>query len=326
MSSQVYPNSLHTSQVFTAPVLQPKVSPRDAASRNLLPAQITRAASSQTYYTIRFLVDRGRVQNAYRAYAYFRWVDDWLDRPDASSAARVAFVRRQQALIDASYRGETFSKPTPEEQMLVDLLDSEPAQHHGGLHAYIRHMMAVMTFDTERRGRLITQAELDQYSLDLATAVTEALHYFIGHDQYAPRDDTRYLAVIGAHVTHMLRDTFEDIDASYYNVPRELLEAHNLAPSDTDSAPYREWVRSRVELARASFDEGRRYLARVENRRCRAAGYAYMARFSGVLDTIERDGYRLRPVYSERKGLKGGLKLGWSFLSLSLGAALGSYQ
>ena len=45
----------------------------------VLAASITQAASKQTYYTIRFLVDDWLVDDAYRAYAYFRWVDDWLD-------------------------------------------------------------------------------------------------------------------------------------------------------------------------------------------------------------------------------------------------------
>jgi len=44
-----------------------------------LAPSLTRAASKQTYYTVRFLVDRERVADAYRAYAYFRWVDDTLD-------------------------------------------------------------------------------------------------------------------------------------------------------------------------------------------------------------------------------------------------------
>jgi phytoene/squalene synthetase len=44
-----------------------------------LAPSITKAASKQTYYTIRLLADRARVADAYRAYAYFRWVDDVLD-------------------------------------------------------------------------------------------------------------------------------------------------------------------------------------------------------------------------------------------------------
>jgi hypothetical protein len=49
-----------------------------------LASSITKAGSYQTYYTIRFLVDRERVDDAYRAYAYFRWVDDVLDADSLS--------------------------------------------------------------------------------------------------------------------------------------------------------------------------------------------------------------------------------------------------
>ena len=44
-----------------------------------LAAAITKAASKQTYYTICLFVDREHVDDAYRAYGYFRWVDDVLD-------------------------------------------------------------------------------------------------------------------------------------------------------------------------------------------------------------------------------------------------------
>ena len=84
-------------------------------------------------------------------------------------------------------------------------------------------MMAVMAFDADRRGRLISQAELNEYTHWLAVAVTEAMHYFIGHDCASPLGPTRYLAVTGAHITHMLRDALEDVEAGYYNLPAELV-------------------------------------------------------------------------------------------------------
>src|SRR5262249_28086337 len=86
-----------------------------------LPAFITRPASKQPYYTIRFLVDRDRIADAYRAYAYFRWVDDQLDQNTMAGRSRLAFVARQQALMERCYRGERWSDVTQEEQMLVDL-------------------------------------------------------------------------------------------------------------------------------------------------------------------------------------------------------------
>lgn len=280
-----------------------------------LPASITKAASKQTYYTIRYLVDKNRTLNAYRAYAYFRWVDDWLDDPLSDRAERLAFVARQQALIDCAYRGDRMCALTAEEQMLIDLVRDE-GDRHNGLQTYIERMMAVMAFDAERRGKLVTGKQLEAYSLDLATAVTEALHYYIGHDGFSPRGETRYLAVIAAHITHMLRDTCEDVAAGYYNIPVEYLEANHITAWDIDAPAYRAWVKSRVELARAYFAEGKRYLARVESLRCRAAGYAYTARFETVLDIIEREGYQLRAAYPERKSLRAGLRMGLSTLAL----------
>ena len=93
-------------------------------------------------------------------------------------------------------------------------------------------MMLVMDFDTRRRGRLISQVELNEYTRWLAVAVTEALHYFIGHDCFTPHDEARYLAVSAAHITHMLRDTYADMRAGYFNIPREVLEANHIGPQD----------------------------------------------------------------------------------------------
>lgn len=288
-----------------------------------LAPSITKAASNQTFYTIRFLADRERVLDAYRAYAYFRWVDDTLDAEnitpngatgESQEQARTAFLARQKSLLEKCCRGEAMPDATIEEFMLIELVRRDN-EKNSGLQAYLHNMMKVMEFDAGRRGRLISQAELSEYTGWLATAVTEAMHYFIGHCCRSPHDETRYLAVTGAHITHMLRDTFDDIQTGYYNIPGEVLEAGHIRPRDFESKGYREWVRIRVRLARECFKAGRDYLARVENTRCRLAGLAYTARFEWLLDTIEREGYYLRPSYTERKSPVTGLHMGLSTLS-----------
>jgi phytoene/squalene synthetase len=198
--------------------------------------------------------------------------------------------------------------------MLIELVKHDH-EKNSGLQSYLRNMMQVMEFDARRRGRLISQVELNEYTRWLATAVTEAMHYFIGHAGYSPRDETRYLAVAAAHITHMLRDTFDDVQAGYYNVPREVLEANHIQPEDVQSRAYCVWVQSRVQLARQYFRAGREYLARVEEPRCRLAGLAYTARFEWLLDTLEREGYMLRPEYSERKSVSAGLRMSLNILS-----------
>jgi phytoene/squalene synthetase len=297
-----------------------------------LSASITKAASNQTFYTIRFLVDRGRVADAYNAYAYFRWVDDTLDadpalpqehrddvsgvaprRHEVEAQARIAFLHRQKSLLEKCYGHEPLHT-TAEEEMLIDLVRHDH-EKNSGLHSYLHNMMKVMEFDAKRRGRLISQSELTEYTRWLATAVTEAMHYFIGHNCHAPRDETRYLAVTGAHIVHMLRDTFDDLQAGYYNIPREVLEATGIQPQEVHSSPYRDWVQGRVNAARQCFERGRSYLERVQNPRCRLAGLAYMARFEWLLDAIEQEGYVLRPRYPERKSLATGLRMGLSSLA-----------
>lgn len=283
-------------------------------SQQILASSITKNASSQTYYTIRFLVDRERVADAYRAYAYFRWVDDTLDSESFASDKRLPFLQRQKSLMEACYRGKVFEGASCEEQMLIDLICRDQ-EKNSGLQSYLRYMMQVMEFDAKRRGRLISQTELNEYTRWLATAVTEAMHYFIGHRRYSPRAETRYLAVSAAHIAHMLRDTYEDVQAGYYNIPREVLESNHIGPQDIQSKAYRAWVQSRVQLARQFFKAGREYLARVEEPRCRLAGFAYTARFEWLLDTIEQEQYSLRPEYNERKSIATGVRMGLSTLA-----------
>lgn len=266
-----------------------------------LAAHITWTASKQSFLTLRLLADGGKKADALRAYAYFRWVDDTLDAGALNKKEARAFLKRQKQLLAALKRGRMVRGLAPEEQILADLLREAPAVPQG-LQSYLDHLLAVMAFDTERRGRYVSQNELDAYSYHLAAGVTEMLHHFVGCTRAAPAaDPRRYLAATGAHIAHMLRDTHDDLAAGYFNIPSEVLDEHLLEPHDFGSPAYRHWVRDRVEQARADFQGGRAYLARVPSFRCRLAGYSYIARFEGVLDLIERDDFVLRDAYPETK-------------------------
>ncbi len=279
-----------------------------------LAALITKRASKQTYYTVRFFVDRNRVEDAYRAYAYFRWVDDIIDESSCLYEERITFTERQKLLLEACYRGEIPPELCAEERMLVDLVRHD-REKNSGLQIYLRNMMDVMVFDAWRRGRVISQAELSEYSHRLSKAVTEALYYFIGHADPAPCQEARYLAVTAAHITHMLRDAIEDADNGYYNIPREIVSGRGVSPRDISHPLYRQWVCSRVKQAREYFMRGRECTSRVKNLRCRLAGYAYIARFEWMLAAIERDRYCLQAEYPERKSLRTGLWMIWSTLA-----------
>lgn len=286
-----------------------------------LPATITKAGSKQTYYTFRLLLGGQQMQDACRAYAYFRWVDDQLDEEFGIRQEKLAFFNRQRDLMEACYRHESPPAKCPEEQMLVDLIanDHEVAS---GLQFYLRNMMAVMSFDVQRRGQMVTQAELNQYSRLLSSAVTELLFYFLAHNDPTPVNADRYQAVRGAHITHMLRDLLDDLEHGYINLPAELLENRRLSLDDLQSRASRLWVLERVRLAQNCFIAGRRYFTRVKNFRCRLAAFAYLARFEWILKVIERDGYRLRRTYPERKSLQAALWMAWTVIKSALNVSI----
>ena len=296
---------------------------RRGAPPTTLAAAMTRDASRQSYLTIRWLADRAYRADAFALYAYFRWLDDTLDERLVDWDQRLTFVARQRHLLAQAVDGATPTDLSPEEALLVGLVRGDHASSGGGIDTpdgrtdsrtdslllSLRSMLDVMEFDARRRGRPVAQQELDDYTRDLAVAVTEALHHCIGRGQGSPHDETRYVAVTGAHVAHMLRDLAEDLASGYLNLPAELLVDGNVSLEDLQAPALRDWVRDRVELARSCFATGRRYLAGVENARCRLAGHAYIARFEWVLDAVERDGYRLRAGYPERGTLRGGLTI-----------------
>jgi phytoene/squalene synthetase len=292
-----------------------------------LARSITRASSRQTYYTARLLVDRDLVDDFCRAYAYFRWADDIVDEPRSCDTAggasagsdekRMSFIRRQRDLIDRLFREERPDDLAPEEEILADLIKHDRGEN-SGLQSFIRYMFAVVEFDAHRRGQLISQQELERYSDWLTKSATDGLLYFIGHGHPYPETDNRYLAAHAAHITHLLRDMVQDTADGFINIPREYLASCGINAADMDSAPFRAWVRDRVELARRYFCHGKRYLDELDVLRRKIAGYWYCARFEGVLDTIEQDGYVLRAAYDRRHKLFAWLRMAWLAASISV--------
>jgi len=284
---------------------------------------ITRNGSKQSYFIARLLADKDLTDDCLRAYAYFRWADDVIDVSTRTAEERIGFVERQKTLIDACYMRMRPDDLTPEETMIADLIANDRGEN-SGLQSFIRNFITVLDFDARRKGQFISQAELTWYSHTLGKAVTDAIQYFIGNDHTYISNESRYLSATAAHITHMLRDTAEDLPDGFINIPSEWLAdngfEHKVSDPDqgimNDSA-FQSWVRSQVELARAHFLEGKNYLNELPVLRCKIAAHWYCARFECVLDMIERDGYVLRQSYRERHKLSTKIRMGWLALILS---------
>jgi phytoene/squalene synthetase len=285
----------------------------DTDPTNSLARAITYDASRQTGWTIQTLVPRHKRADAFRAYAYFRWVDDVLDGEGLTPSERVSFLESQQDLLRRCLDNRPPRQVNSDEWLLVALTQGRMGKDPG-LKIYLEDMMAVMTFDAHRRGRRITQAELQAYSRRLATAVSEAVYTFIGEECQAPRIAQRYLAADAAHIIHMLRDMFDDLEAGYVNIPLEVLSGDQISAADLLRPEVQSWVQERVQTARAYFDQGEAYLALVNNPRCRLAGALYAMRFMEVIEAIEREDYVLRQDYRDCKRT-------WAYLRILFGAA-----
>jgi hypothetical protein len=86
-------------------------------------------------------------------------LDDQLDSPALAGPDRLSLVGRQWALIERCYRGERPRGLSDEEMLLAELIQTD-RHPNSGLQAHIRRMTAVMAFDAERRGRLISEVGL----------------------------------------------------------------------------------------------------------------------------------------------------------------------
>lgn len=291
-----------------------------------LARSITRSGSIQTYFTARLMVDRDLVDDFFRAYAYFRWIDDVIDVETNSDHERARFISRQKGLIDGLYQKIWKGALSSEEEILSDLIKNDRGGAESGLQSFIRNMFAIIEFDAHRKGRLIGQDELDWYVNTLGKSVVDGLLYFIGNGSNYPISENKYQAGIGAHITHLLRDMRQDDLGGFINIPREYLESNGIDHSDIEKPAYKKWVQSRVILAREYFAEGKQYLNGLNNLRAKIVGHWYCARFEVVLDTIEKDGYLLRNEYNERRRIITWFKILWLGIYLSFNYLISSFR
>ncbi len=290
-----------------------------------LARSITWSSSRQSYLTARLLADRDLVDDCMRAYAYFRWADDIIDITSKSNSERTAFIAKQKMLINELYNGKRPVGLCPEEEILADLVAHDRGPD-SGLRSFIQNFMTIIEFDALRKGRPVTRQELIAYTNRLATAVMDGIQYFIGNKHPYPKTMDRTLAVVGAHLVHMLRDTLEDIPAGFVNIPIEEIHERGICIEDAGSEPFRAWVKDQVERAKVYLQTGKGYINHLEVLRCKLAGAWYCARFEWFLNTIQRDEYRLRSAYPERHSPATWWKMMRLAVTITLKHSLGKFR
>jgi phytoene/squalene synthetase len=242
--------------------------------KSILAEQITRKSSLQAYYIIRLLADKTLVNAAYRAYAYFRWLDDLVDDNNTKPNVIASRLKIQEKIINFGLKKKKLNiNLCPEEKLLDDLLKTIN-QKDSKLRNYILNFFEVMKFDFKRRGKRISKKELEWYSNKIAEAVTNCIEYFVGnnsnHIPY-PQSKYNYHAARGAHKIHMLRDYQEDQKLGYFNIPKDADIKKN------------EWFNRQLKSAKKDFKLGKMYIAKISNIRTKIAAYLYCLRFERLI-------------------------------------------
>jgi phytoene/squalene synthetase len=268
-----------------------------------LAKRITKSSSIQTYLTILLFADGNLAKDCFKAYAYFRWLDDQVDINLESKSKRLVFIKRQKRIISDLYQGKRIFKLSPEERIIEQLIKADTTEN-SKLKSFIINFFKIIEFDSERKDRFVTQKELDWYSQTLGIAVTDCLEYFIDHDKQYEESKNKYKAATAAHIIHMLRDLIKDVACGYINLPKEYLNKNQLKPDDINKPAFKRLIKKRVALARAYLKSGKQYLAGLKVLRRKIAGYWYCFRFERILSKIEEDEYRLKENYSRGRDLK----------------------
>ncbi|MHA2347187.1 MAG: squalene/phytoene synthase family protein, partial [Candidatus Hodarchaeales archaeon] len=259
---------------------------------NSIAKSIVRKSNKLTYLIILLLVDKNLRKECFKAYAYFRWLDDLIDNNGAQNERIKVLINRQKVIIQQAYNDEKPNASSPEEEILIELIKGDK-RDDSYLKSYILNFFSIIEFDSTRKGKNVSNQELKWYSETVGKAVTDCIFYFIGNHIAYPESENRYLAAEGAHITHMLRDYREDIKNGYFNIPIEFLTAKKITIDEINCEEFRHWVKERTILARLYFYDGKKYIYDLKIFRTKIAALWYCLRFEKVLDAIEKNSFDL---------------------------------
>jgi len=273
---------------------------------NTLVAQATATTKQHNptaYLLSNLLHDKGMTPIFCLVYAYFRWLDDYIDESGTESFLCRQMVASQKELLVEAYSDPRMSASSIRESMLVTVANFDKSRRML-LKTSIFDMFSALECDSYRRGTVVSSKELAQYSYWLGRSYTKALQACIAYPYEYPDHGYKYYAGVGAHITHIVRDLFEDLAMGYINISKEDIRRYSIDIRCPTATSLRAWTQKTVLSARKYLNWGKLYLNTLPIFRCRLMGYLYCSRYEMVLDAIEDANYDLSMNRSEsvRKG------------------------
>ncbi|MHA6803580.1 phytoene/squalene synthase family protein [Salinifilum ghardaiensis] len=265
------------------------------------------AAHGRTYFLATRLLPAARRPMVHALYGFARWVDDLVDDPEASPAARREALLRVERELDESWTAGGGADP------LVTAVVDAAARYELDV-ALFRSFLHSMRMDLTVRD-YPTRASLDAYMHGSAGVIGLQVMPILGTS--VPRAEAAPYAEQLGHafqLTNFLRDIAEDLDRGRLYLPADELAAFGVDRErllrcrrrGRADGPVRRALADQVARAHACYraaEPGIRLLA-PHARPCVATAFTL---YGDILDGIVRSGYQ---VFAQRVTVSRARRLG----------------
>lgn len=238
-----------------------------------------RASREKNYVLARLLYGTlfGRAwRHAIVGFAWLKCLDDAVDEePDADRAADT--LRRQRRLMERVYGGDGLSGealPIPD-RFGVPLFRRDRALG-APLRPILEAILETMAFDVDRRGKVLSDAELDAHVVKLGGSVLRYLAHFVSMDLRLPDEYVEPASRAYLHADSLI-DLAEDLRAGLINIPAEAMERYGIDPR-SPGPEVEAWRRNQVPGITALFEEARSHTRRIDSRAMRLLSSLFLAR------------------------------------------------
>jgi squalene synthase HpnC/squalene synthase HpnD len=296
------------SSVSTAPHSRSAADQLEIARSYADCREVARAAASNFYYAF-YLLPRPKRDALCALYAFMRLVDDVSDTP-GDLAAKRSGLARWRAALDAAVAGDTSAHAVL--PALADTLERFQIPPR-----YFHDLISGAEMDLTV-GAYATFDRLREYCYRVAGTVgLTCLHVFGFTDPRAP--DRAESLGIAFQLTNILRDVRRDLEIGRVYLPQEDLDRFGCTAGELVGESITPRLRALMEFesARAwTFYREGEPLVRLVDRDSRAALWALVRTYSGLLRRIEARGFdvfstRARLTTAEKAGILVRARFGW---------------
>lgn len=177
-------------------------------------------------------------------YSYMRYLDDLVDEPTVSADEAMWILEEQREKILCLYDRRHIIPKTDYDVLLLQFVEYD-LQNGSSLKNPLLAMLGSLFFDSNRIGRIMSHAELEEYSETMGSSFLSFMFHFL---HKAPSNEGQLKAVARAACqAYMLRDLREDLKKGYINVDEESIKLFEIDIRDPESNNFRDWIKERVQ-------------------------------------------------------------------------------